>query len=156
MYYPIFEGQQCIGYVGAGVYASRLMDSLLDLDIKGLPGSEYVFLNVDTGVYLYHEDEELLNTKNADAGYREIIRRIQAGGDARVSTYSYRDENGVRQLAVYKYLKDRGWVFMVRDNATEVYASVATVRIWVGALCAAMAAAVILATLLMLRREEKI
>ena len=155
MYYPIFEGQQCIGYVGAGVYASRLMDSLLDLDIKGLPGSEYVFLNVDTGVYLYHEDEELLNTKTADAGYREIIRRIQAGGDARVSTYSYRDENGVRQLAVYKYLKDRGWVFMVRDNATEVYASVATVRIWVGALCAAMAAAVILATLLMLRREGK-
>lgn len=49
MYYPLFEGQKCIGYVGAGVYASRLMDALLDLDIEGLPNSEYVFLNVDTG-----------------------------------------------------------------------------------------------------------
>ena len=49
MYYPIFEGEQCIGYVGAGVYASHLMDALLNLDIKGLPDSEYVFLNVDTG-----------------------------------------------------------------------------------------------------------
>lgn len=49
MYYPIFEGQACIGYVGAGVYADHLMDSLLDLDIKGLPNSEYVFLNVENG-----------------------------------------------------------------------------------------------------------
>lgn len=30
MYRPIFEGQKCIGYVGAGVYASRLMDALLE------------------------------------------------------------------------------------------------------------------------------
>ena len=51
MYYPIFDGQECIGYVGAGVFASRLMDSLLNLDIKGLPNSEYVFLNVDTGIF---------------------------------------------------------------------------------------------------------
>lgn len=29
------------------------MDVLLGLDIQGLPGSEYVFLNVETGVYLY-------------------------------------------------------------------------------------------------------
>ena len=45
MYYPIFEGTRCIGYVGAGVYASHLMDSLLNLNIQGLPDSEYVFLN---------------------------------------------------------------------------------------------------------------
>ena len=155
MYYPIYEGQRCIGFVGAGVYASHLMDSLLHLDIKGLPNSEYVFLDVDTGVYLYHEDESLLNTKTTDAGYQEIIQRIQTDADTQASTYSYRDENGVRQLVVYKYLKDRGWVFMVRDNAAEVYATVTEVRILVGVLCAVMAAAVILVTLLMLRREGR-
>ena len=155
MYYPLFEGQRCIGYVGAGVYAGNLMDSLLNLDIKGLPNSEYVFLNVDTGVYLYHEDDELLNTETTDEGYREIVRRIQADGGTQANTYSYRDENGVRQLVVYKYLKDRGWVFMVRDSAAEVYSAVTTVRVLVGALCAAMAAAIILVTLLILRREGR-
>lgn len=155
MYYPVFEGQRCIGYVGAGVYASHLMDSLLDLNINGLPDREYVFLNVDTGVYLYHKDEALLNTETADAGYQEIIRRIQADGDTKANTYSYRDENGIEQLVVYKYLKDRGWVFMVRANAAEVYASVANVRILVGMLCAGMAAAIILFTLLLLRREGR-
>ena len=155
MYYPLFEGQRCIGYVGAGVYASHLMDSLLNLNIKGLPDSEYVFLNVDSGVYLYHEDDALLNTETTDAGYKEIIRRIQADGSTQASTYSYRDENGVNQLVVYKYLKDRGWVFMVRDNATEVYGAVTTVRILVGVLCAVTAAAVIFITLLIMRREGR-
>ena len=152
MYYPVFEGNVCIGYVGAGVYASRLMDSLLDLNIKGLPNSEYVFLNANTGVYLYHKDEELLNTETTDAGYREIIERVRSEGSTQAGTHSYKDENGRRQLVVYKYLKDRGWVFMVRDSAAEVYGSVTTVRLIVGTLCAVMAVAIISLTLLILRR----
>ncbi len=155
MYYPIFEGQKCIGYVGAGVYASHLMDSLLNLSIKGLPDSDYVFLNAETGVYLYNKDETLLNTETTDLGYQEIIRRIREDNNTQSGTYSYRDENGTKQLVVYKYLKDRGWVFMVHDNATEVYGSVTTIRIVVGTLCALIAAAIILITLLILRRVGK-
>lgn len=152
MYYPIFEGDTCIGYVGAGVFASHLMDALLDLGIEGLPDSEYVFLNVDTGVYLYHPNEELLNTETKDSGYLEIISRIQKNQSTDADTYSYEDENGEKQLTVYKYLKDRGWVFMVRDNAAVVYRTVAEVRLIVGILCAVVAAAVILVSLLILRR----
>ena len=155
MYYPIFEGQRCIGYVGAGVYASHLMDALLNLDIQGLPRSEYVFLNVEDGVYLYHEEAELLNTATADTGYQEILQRIQAEGDTQASTHSYRDENGTRQLVVYKFLKDRGWVFMVRDNADEVYGAVTTVRVVVGLLCAVMAVTIALITRVILYREGK-
>ena len=155
MYYPIYEGRRCTGYVGAGVYASHLMDALLNLDIKGLPESEYAFLNADTGVYLYHEDAALLNTETSDTGYQEIIRRGKTDGSTQASTYSYQNENGVNQLVVYKYLKDRGWIFMVRENASKVYGAVTTVRIVVGALCAVMAAGIILITLLILRREGR-
>ena len=155
MYCPVYENGRCIGYVGAGVYAESLMDALLDLDIKGLPNSEYVFLNVDTGVYLYHEDEALLNTETADKGYQEIVGRIRADGGTQANTYSYRDEGGVSRLVVYKYLKDRGWVFMVRNSAAQVYGAVTSVRVLVGVLCAVMAAAVILITLLILRREGR-
>lgn len=91
MYYPLFEGKNCIGYVGAGVYASRLMDALLNLDIKGLPNSEYVFLNVENGTYLYHENEELLNTETTDIGYQEILKRIRTDGSTEAGTYSYRE-----------------------------------------------------------------
>lgn len=155
MYYPLFDGEECLGYVGAGVYASQLMDSLLDLDIEGLPNSEYVFLNVDTGMYLYHEDESLLNTETTDSGYLDILKKIKENGSTQAGTYSYKDENGTKQLVVYKYLKDRNWVFMVRDSASEVYSKVSAIRITVGILCAAVAAAIILVTLLILHREGK-
>lgn len=155
MYYPIFEADRCIGYVGAGVYASHLMDVLLGLEMKGLPNSEYTFLNAENGIYLYHEDEELLNTETTDQGYLEILNQIKTDGSTQANTYTYRDEQGVNQLVVYKYLKDRGWVFMVRDNASEVYHAVMLVRIIAGALCAAVAAAIILITLVILYRQGK-
>lgn len=155
MYYPLFDGQECIGYVGAGVYASRLMDSLLDLEMEGLPNSEYVFLNAQTGTYLYHSDESLLNTETTDPGYREIIRRVKEENSTQAGTYFYQDEKGVDQLTVYKYLKDRDWIFMVNDNAREVYKEVDTVRVTVGILCAVVAAVIILVILMILYREGR-
>ncbi len=155
MYYPIFDGQTCIGYVGAGVYASHLTDVLLNLDIKGMTHSEYVFLSVENGTYLYHEDESMLNTETTDKGYLEIINRIKSNGSTEAGTYSYRDENGVDQLVVYKYLKDRNWVFMVRDNSAEVYERVTIVRVTVAILCATVAVIIILVTLLILYREGR-
>lgn len=155
MYYPIYEAGECIGYVGSGVYASQLMDVLLGLEMKGLPNSEYVFLNVDTGVYLYHQDEALLNTQTTDSGYLEIIDQVKASGNTQASTYSYQDEDGVTHLVVYKYLKDRNWVFMVRNNASEVYGTVTTVRITVGVLCAIVEMIIVLVTLLILHRQGK-
>ena len=155
MYCPVFDGETCIGYVGAGVYASHLTDVLLDLDIKGLTHSEYVFLNVENGTFLYHKDESKLNTETTDKGYLEIIERIKSDGSTETGTYSYQDENGTELLVVYKYLKDRNWVFMVRDNAAEVYKRVTVVRITVAILCAAVAVVIILVTLLILRREGR-
>lgn len=155
MYCPIFDGQECIGYAGAGVYASRLMDVLLGLNIEGLPNSQYVFLNVDTGTYLYHQDESMLNTQTTDPGYLEILQRIRQNGSTQADACSYKDEQGKEQLVVYKYLKDRNWVFMVRDNASEVYGEVAAVRITVGVLCALVAVMIILFTLMILHREGR-
>lgn len=155
MYYPLFDGETCIGYVGAGVFASHLTDALLNLDIKGLTHSEYVFLSVDNGTYLYHEDEAMLNTETTDSGYLEIIERIKSNGSTETGTYSYKDEKGVDQLVVYKYLKDRNWVFMVRDNSAEVYERVSVVRITVAILSASVAAVIILVTLLFLYREGR-
>lgn len=152
MYYPVFEDGVCIGYVGAGVFASTLMDSLLELEIHGLPNSEYVFINAETGVYLYHEDEELLNTETNDPGYLEIMRRVQSGKSDQPGTYTYRDENGVEQFVVYQYLAERNWIFMIRDNTAEVYHTLAVTRLTVGLVCAAVTALIILCLILMMRR----
>ena len=155
MYYPVFDGKKCTGYVGAGVYASQLMDVLLDLDIGGLPGSEYVFLNAATGTYLYHPDEALLNTETTDPGYLEIMKRVKTDRNTEAGTYSYQDETGEQQLVVYKYLKKRDWIFMVHDSSAEVYRNVSSIHRTIGILCSCVAAFIILITLLILHREGR-
>lgn len=155
MYYPVYEGETCIGYVGAGVYADRLMDALLDLKLQGLPDSKYVFINAETSVYLYHEDDALLNTEVKDQGHLEIINSTKKDGGTEAEAYTYRDENGKKQLAVYKYLDSRGWIFMVQSNSAEAYRSVGQVRLLMGAVCAAVAAIIIFVTLFILSKTGK-
>lgn len=155
MYCPVYDGESCIGYVGAGVYADRLMDALLDLELKNLPESQYVFMNAQTGVYLYHEDASLLNTKIQQEGHRAIIEQVKKDGSAETASYTYRDEKGRKQLAVYKYLDNRGWVFMVQAEDSKVYGSVMMVRVLMGAACAGVAVIIILATLAVLNKTGK-
>jgi len=144
MYYPLFENGTCIGYVGAAVFADQLMDALLDLTLKGLPGCEYLFLNAENGVYLYHEDETLLNTVTTDPDCLEIMERAGTGG-----TGFYAGNNG--NFTVYKYLEDRGWVFMVRDSQSEIFRSVYLLQKSAGIVCALAALLIILISLLRLR-----
>ncbi len=69
--------------------------------------------------------------------------------------HTYQDENGVEQLVVYKYLKDRNWVFLVHDDASEVYGKVTAMRFTVGILCSIVAVAIMIVTLLILHKEGK-
>ncbi len=146
MYYPLFEDEKCIGYVGAAVFADQLMDALLELELEGLPGCEYLFLNAENGVYLYHENEELLNTVTTDADCLEIMNRVNDGS----SIGSYEGQSG--NFTVYRYLEDRGWIFMVRDSQSEIFRSVYQLRLLAGVICALVAALIILISLLRLRR----
>lgn len=122
MYYPRFENGECIGYVGAAVYAQDLMDSLENLKVEGLPDSEYIFLNAETGEYLYNKDPELLSTVTEDKGYLEMLDRIKADPNASTGTVKYTDSNGIEQVVVYKYIADRGWVFALKDTKANVFA----------------------------------
>ena len=146
MYHPIFENGSCIGYVGAGVFADQLMNSLLEHDMEGLPNSQYTFLNAETGVYLYHKDASMLNTETEDESCLEIMKKVQAGDE--VGTYLAKDGT----FTVYRYLADRGWIFMVSDNQDEIFRSVYTLRFQMGVACTAVAVVLMLLILLRLRK----
>jgi len=144
MYYPIYDGDECLGFVGAAVYASHLMDSLTSLDIKGLPESKYVFIDALNGTYLYNEDETLINAPVENAVYLDVIEKIKNNPEITTDTYIY-EHNGRKSGAagedgnaeeikdnvhsesvyiVYKNMPDRNWVFMVEDTEKNVYAGI--------------------------------
>lgn len=145
MYYPLFDDNRCIGYVGSAVYANKLMDSLRELAVEGLSNSEYIFINVATGVYLYCEDESLLNTVTTDETCLKIINDIGRGSNGGAVS----DDNG--NYTVYKYLKERGWVFMVRDSRKEIFSSMVALRRLTLFVCVLIAGIIIAASILKLR-----
>lgn len=128
MYYPIYDGDTCIGFVGAAVLANELMNSLLSLEVKGLPNSQYVFINAKTGEYLYHEDEEMLCTVTEDKGYLEIMEIVKKEGADTTGIYSYIDDKGIEQVLVYQYLPERDWLFAIRDTHASVYNSLDEIK----------------------------
>lgn len=134
MYYPIYDQGKCIGFVGAAVYAGKLMDSLISLDVKGLENSEYVFLDSE-GKYLYNEDEELLCTVTEDKGYIDILDKIKSGKTDTTGMYEYVDSEGKEIVLVYNYLTDRDWMFAIRDDKEDVYSELKKVKKYTGVCC---------------------
>lgn len=129
MYYPLFdEKKMCIGYVGGAVYANLLMESLESLEVKGLPNSEYSFLNAATGEYLYNADPELICTVTEDNGYLDLITKLHDKKIDSTGIYEYTDNSGVKQVVAYKYIEDRDWLFLIKDTRSNVYNSLTTIK----------------------------
>lgn len=159
MYYPLFEGDTCIGYVGAAVYANQLMENLISLEVEGLPESEYVFLNVETGEYLYNENEDLLCTVTEDKGYLEVIEEIKKkSGDAKAKQtgmIEYTDADDVEQVIVYCNIPERNWVFALKDTNDNVYSSLSDIKRILAGVCIAIAVIVIAILIIILSRLGK-
>lgn len=150
MYYPLFDGNTCIGYVGAAVYASQLMDSLISLQVEGLPESEYAFLNVATGEYLYNEQEDLLCTVTTDPGYLQILGELRNDPSITTGMCNYTDENGVEQVVLYRNIPERNWVFALRDTRANVYSSLVGIKQTTAYACVGISVTIILLLLLIL------
>ncbi len=150
MYYPIYKENSipsidnCIGYAGCAVYANQLMDSLVELEVEGLPKSEYVFLNAETGEYLYHKNPELLSTTTENPGYLEIIKRVTATDAEPIGMYQYEDSDGVVKVALYCYIPERNWVFALQDTYDNVFSSLGHIRQITFLICVAVAALIII------------
>ena len=82
-----------------------------------------------TGVYLYHENEELLNTETADSGYLEIIDRIKADGGTQAGTYAYENPphilHRLAQIAA-------DIMYRLRDHADFILSAVKPLQLLVG------------------------
>lgn len=154
MYYPVFEEETCIGYVGCAVYADRLMQSLSKLTIDRLPNSRYILLDAKSGLYIYNTRSELINTITDDAGCLELIEHVKSGGEA-VGEHSYYDRDGIHYLLSYSYIADKGWLFIVKDSYEEVYSDVNIVRSVLGAVCLGIAVIILLVTYFPTRKMGK-
>ncbi len=150
MYYPLFgEDGTYIGYVGAAVYASEVMNGLNELPVEGLPNCTYLLVDTVRKVYLYNQDPGLLGQEITDEGHLQAIATIDAGS----KTGSVEGYNG--KYLVFQDLPDHRWAFMVEDDTSEIFSDVTWVRLVTALVSTLMAVMIVLVSAVRLRRVGK-
>lgn len=117
-----------IGIGGIALYTSGLVDKLNELPLDGMPGAEYYLVDVDSGEYIFHPDEEKIMTVADEAFMRDIISQVKSGGGNVCSSVNYRD-NGTAKVAAFNGISDKNWVFIISDDASEVFGSASRLTI---------------------------
>lgn len=114
-----------IGLVGGGIFISGLKEELDSLPVADLKQAKYYLINANTGEYIFHENEEMLGVVAEEQYVKNIMSDItQKGTNGAYTDYvEYTDENGTKSLAAYHYIADRDWIFLLADNADEIFAS---------------------------------
>ncbi|MCI9446533.1 MAG: hypothetical protein HFH36_03905 [Lachnospiraceae bacterium] len=117
MYYPIYDGDKPLGFVGGAIYAEELKN-ILDQLHKDMSGEkDYMLLDAAAGTYIFSPDEEKMGASIEEEHVLQMIERAKGSAEGS-DFYSYK-ENGNDKLCVFHYMPERDWVLaMVTDRGT--------------------------------------
>ena len=130
MYYPVYDDDGTkLGFVGGAAYSSDLTQSLDGLVVDGMEDSTYTMINAKDGTYIFDDDESLVATPVEQPGFSEIIDQVnkgkESGNPIDVGTIDYKDSvTGEKKVAVYKYIDNKDWIFLLSDTEKVIYSAV--------------------------------
>lgn len=132
------DNGECIGYGGIGVLTSGLVNTLNGLGFEGLESARYFLVNVNTGEYIFHPDAEKITTVAEEQFVGDIISDVKGKAED-VCGYIQYSEGGKKYIASYNSISSHGWVFIIADETSEVFAAANRLRIVLLIICLASA-----------------
>ena len=128
LYKAVYDEQgNPAGLVGGGVFTSGLIQILDSLSLNGMESAEYCMINVNKGEYIFHADEERIAAPVEEAYLNELIAQYAGTGTDTSGCIEYKAD-GKSYVAGYYYMADYGWLFLLYDSKSEVYASTNQLR----------------------------
>ena len=121
------ESGEPIGLVGGGVFTTGLITMLDNLSLKGMEDAEYCMVNVVKGEYIFNADEELVAAPVEESFINDLCAKF-ADKDADESGYVEYEKGNEKYIAGYYYMADYGWLFLLSDKKSEVFASTAKIK----------------------------
>ena len=119
MYCPVYDadGKTILGYVGGGPFAEELKTLLYELR-SGNGTENYYMINVETGMYIFADDESLMANQIEDEMLLQTIDGIKGGQQTGEVIYEGTDE---RYVLTYQYLDGHGWAVISCDSENSIY-----------------------------------
>lgn len=128
MYRAVFdENGNPIGLVGGGVFTTGLIQLLDSLTMQGMENAEYCMVNAANGQYIFCEDPEAVGT-DVQEEYLQILCSTYAGKTENDMGFREYREDGQDNIATYYYMANRGWLFIVSDDASEIFAGTTSLK----------------------------
>lgn len=134
VYYPIFDGDKPLGFVGGAIYADQLKSTLDQLQGAENKNKDYMLLDAAANTYIFSPDEEKMGAPIEDEHVSQMMELAKAGkgGD---SFYSYKG-NGIDALAVFQYMAERDWVLVMLTDRKVTFAPVTQMSFTLLVMCA--------------------
>lgn len=121
MYMAVYDQKgEPAGLVGGGIFTTGLIETLDNLTMNGMENATYCMVNVRNGQYIFHEDHEKVATPVEE---EYILKLCEQYADIKEDASGYVEykENGESFINTYYYMADHGWLFMLADNAEEIF-----------------------------------
>lgn len=140
MYYPIFDGDKPLGYVGAAIYAEELKNTLDHLQEDGKKNKDYMLLDATTNTYIFCPDEEKMGAAIEEENLLENIEFVKNSETGSIF-YEY-IEKGKDEFYVFQYMPARNWVLVMLTERRTAFAAVSQMSMTMVILCAVILVAI--------------
>lgn len=155
MYMAVYDEQgNPAGLVGGGIFSTGLIQILDNLTMDGMENATYCMVNVNNGQYIFHADEEKVATPAEETYIVELCEQLKGAGED-TSGYKEYTQNGEDYISTYYYMSDHGWLFMVSDNQSEIFASANKMTVTLIIFCVAALLVLIIISLLIVGQMLK-
>ncbi len=136
LYSPVYDDDgDILGYVGGGQFASGLTSPLQDMAVEGLENARDYMINTAAATYIYDRDSSLIAAPVEDPMLLEVIDRVTKDPRTLVGDIEYTDADGVKCVAMYRYLPNRQWAVVLSDSENEIYRQANASRTIFGLIC---------------------
>lgn len=130
LYSAVFDEEgNPAGLVGLGIFTSGLVSQLDALTLEGMENAKYCMVNARDGKYIFVDDEEKVAQVAEEEYIVNLCNELKESRENVSQSVEYRDEaTGEQMLATYYYMANRGWIFMINDSVSEIFASANQLR----------------------------
>lgn len=134
MYCPVFDidGTTILGYVGGGPFAEELNILLSELKTKD-DTAGYYMINVETGTYIFAENESFIATEIQDEMLLNTMDRMKSSEN--VGEITYKDKTGEEIVVNYNYIEEHGWAVISYDSEKNIYKDTRRNMLVLGIIC---------------------
>ena len=137
LYCPVFDkdGKNIIGFVGGAQLAGSLKTLMDELTVRGMEGARDYMINTVTGAYIFDENESLMGKPVEDAMLLSVMDTLNSGAAEVTGNMEYVTADGVKSIAVYQAIPERGWAVVLSDSQDEIYVKAYASRNMLALIC---------------------